>query len=112
MRRGMAASAAAWVNVSKDAPRKLVLPPYPFQRAIGRMNSRPAVSAICASFSISLHFARQRFDTLVKAVPPSALMENSPSLKPLAFDIGLLACIGVLRLRLGLQHAGRARRTK
>src|SRR5436190_551923 len=52
------------------------------------MNSRPAASAICASSSISHQSARQRLDTLVKAVPPAALIENSPNLKPLGFDMG------------------------
>src|SRR5882757_5998424 len=79
------------------------------------MNSRPAASAVCARVSISLQSARQRLDTLVKAVPPPALMENSPSLKPLAFNIGfelgLLACIGAVPLHLA-QHAGRLGRTK
>src|SRR5436190_9853377 len=53
------------------------------------MNSSPAASPVCASSSIPLHSARQRFATLVKAVPPSALIENSPSLNRFAFRIGL-----------------------
>src|SRR5215831_12206996 len=54
------------------------------------MNSSPAESAVCANVSISLQSARQRFTTLVKAVPPSALIENSPSLNRFAFLIGFV----------------------
>jgi hypothetical protein len=41
-------------------------------------------------------FRAQRWATFVNAVPPSALIENNPSLKPLSFDIGLLACMGAI----------------
>ena len=41
-----AARPAAQVKVSNDHSRTRFLPPKPFQRAIGRKNSRPARSAI------------------------------------------------------------------
>src|SRR5262245_32999301 len=73
---------------------------------MGRMNSMPAASAVCASASISLHSARQRFSTLVKAVPPSALIENNPSLNRFAFIIGLVerVVIGLLYFRPHNNH--------
>ena len=83
IRRVSAASAAAHVKVSKECSRARVLPPNPFQRAIGNRNSSPAASATCASSTFSAQPARQRSGTVVSARPPSALAENMPSLNAL-----------------------------
>src|SRR3984893_9576421 len=82
------ATPAAKVNVSNDHSRLLSSPPNPFQRAIGRKNSMPARSAICATSTISLQCAGQRSGTRVSASPPSELAENTPSLNLLAPCIG------------------------
>jgi hypothetical protein len=55
-------------------------PPKPFQRAIGSRNSKPALSAMRATSAISSQVAGQRSGTFVRVSPPSALIENTPSL--------------------------------
>src|SRR5262249_39795975 len=82
------ASAAAKVKVSYDHSRLLSSPPKPFQRAIGRKNSMPARSAICATSTISLQRAGQRSGTRVSARPPSELAEETPSLNLFGPRIG------------------------
>jgi hypothetical protein len=44
-----------------------------------RMNSKPALSTIFATSTMSGQLACQRSGTLVIAMPPSALSENRPS---------------------------------
>ena len=56
----------------------------PAQRAIGRKNSNPARSAICAAERLSSQPAFQRSGTSVMASPPSALAEKTPSFSRLA----------------------------
>ncbi len=84
----MPASAAAKVSVSMLHSRLFSSPPKPFQRAIGRMNSRPARSAMRALAAMPSQVAGHRSGTLVSARPPSALVENRPSLKRFGPCIG------------------------
>src|SRR5882724_257703 len=81
MRFVSAASPAPQVNVSNDHSRALVSPPKPAQRAIGRKKSNPPSSAIRAALTLSGHVAFQRSGTVVRASPPSAFVEKTPSLK-------------------------------
>ena len=83
------ASAAASVNVSNDHSREFVTPPKPRHRAIGRKNSSPARSAICATATTSGHSARHRSGTRVSVSPPSALAEKTPSFNRLGPRIGM-----------------------
>ena len=82
MRSVRPASAAASVSVSNDHSREFVTPPKPRHRAIGRKNSSPARSAICATATTSGHSARQRSGTRVSVSPPSALAEKIAQFQP------------------------------
>src|SRR4051795_146089 len=80
MRFVSAAKPDAHVNVSNDHSRAFVSPPKPAQRAIGRKKSKPPSSAILAAATLSGQVAFQRSGTVVRASPPSALVEKTPSL--------------------------------
>src|SRR5215468_12048091 len=80
MRSVAASSPAAHVMVSSEVPWKSVVPPYPFQRAIGSMKSMPAASAMRASRRQSGQLADQRSGTVVAERPDEQLAPNRPIL--------------------------------
>src|ERR1700722_8498374 len=96
-----AANPAAQVKVSNDHSRTRFLPPKPFHRAIGRKNSNPARSAVPATARLSSQLAFHRSGTLVMARPPSALVENTPSLN----RFGPLSGCGFIRTSFAAPRA-------
>jgi hypothetical protein len=69
----------------------LALPWKPRHFATGGMNSRPASSAIRVIATMSSQSARQRSGARLIVSPPSQLALNTPSLKRLGPNSGLLA---------------------
>ena len=89
----------AHVRVSSDSSSNRDGPSYPFHRAIGRMNSIPASSAICASARLFGQVASQLSGTVVIASPPLQFGANSPSFNALPLNIEFLRAIRRLPLR-------------
>ena len=92
----------AQVSVSKFDPLWSVTPPYPFHRPRGSMKSRPASSAMRASFWLFSQLASHRSGTVVTASPPEQFTPNRPRLSLLRSSC-FLGCSGLPGIRHVLQ---------
>ena len=95
----LASRPVAHVMVSNVSSSKRDAPPYPFQRAIGRMNSIPASSQSCASSRLCSHDASQLSGTVVIASAPRQFGAKSPSFMALSLNIAFVRAKGVLPVR-------------
>src|SRR5215467_8113540 len=77
---------AVQVYVSKQVPLKLLLPPKPFQRAMGTRASIPAQSAMTAMSRLFCQVGCRCPSAVVAAQPLLTLSPNTPSLSRLSLN--------------------------